>query len=76
MPRLKTLLLFAASAFAGTKPMTPIDVMHFKTASAGTLSTDGKWFAYTIASLDWKQGKRYTDLWLTETATGVTRQFT
>ncbi len=56
--------------------MTPVDVMHFKTVAGGTLSKDAKWFAYTVSSLDWKQGKRYTDIWLSDTATGVSRQFT
>ena len=73
---LALLLMGGPALFAGTKPMTPLDVMHWKTVSGGTLSRDARWFAYTIASLDWKQGKRYTDLWLTETATGATRQFT
>ena len=68
---LALLLMGGPALFAGTKPMTPLDVMHWKTVSGGTLSRDARWFAYTIASLDWKQGKRYTDLWLTETATGM-----
>ena len=68
--------LIVGSVLAGTKPMTPLDVMHFKTVAGGTLSKDAKWFAYTVSSLDWKQGKRYTDIWLSDTATGVSRQFT
>ena len=68
--------LIVGSVYAGTKPMTPLDVMHFRTVAGGTLSKDAKWFAYTVSSLDWKQGKRFTDLWLTDTATGVSRQFT
>ena len=67
-----TAILFVLPSVAGSKPMTPLDVMHFKTVAAGTLSKDGKWFAYTIASLDWKQGKRYTDVWLTDTISGTT----
>ncbi len=60
----------------GEKPMTFLDVLHVRSVSGGTLSRDGKWFAYALSSLDWKAGKRFTDLHLTETATGAKRQLT
>lgn len=70
------LSISALSVSAALKPMTPLDVLQFKTVAGGTLSKDARWFAYTVSSLDWKQGKRYTDLWVTDTATGASRQFT
>ena len=33
-------------------------------------------FAYTVSTLDWKQGKRFTDIWLTDAAGGRSRQMT
>ncbi|MBM3786621.1 MAG: S9 family peptidase [Acidobacteria bacterium] len=69
-------LLMAATLAAAPRPMTFMDVMHMRTVAGGTLSNDANWFAYTISNLDWKAGKRFTDVWLTATATGVSRQFT
>lgn len=63
-------------ANAGDKPMTFLDVLHVRNIADGTLSRDGKWFAYTISSLDWKAGKRFTDIYVTDTATGSIRQMT
>ncbi|MBL8179276.1 MAG: S9 family peptidase, partial [Bryobacterales bacterium] len=56
--------------------MSFLDVLQVRAVSDGTLSRDGKWFAYAVSSLDWKAGKRFTDLHLTEAATGVRRQLT
>lgn len=70
------LMAFVVPLLAGDKPMTFLDVLHIRTVGDGTLSRDGKWFAYSINSLDWKAGKRYADLHLTETATGARRQLT
>lgn len=69
-------LTTAGLALAGDKLMTPLDVMHIRDASAGTLSRDAKRFACTISVLDWKAGKRFTDIWITDTASGERRQFT
>lgn len=56
--------------------MTFLDVLRIRTVENGTLSRDGKWFAYTVSSLDWKAGKRFTELHVTEVATGTRRQLT
>jgi dipeptidyl aminopeptidase/acylaminoacyl peptidase len=71
-----TSLLVFSLAVSAQKPMTFLDVLHMRTIADGTLSQDGRWFAYTISSLDWKAGKRFTEIHLTETATGVRRQIT
>ncbi|MFN7932092.1 MAG: S9 family peptidase [Bryobacteraceae bacterium] len=70
------LLVPFAPLLGGEKSMTFLDVLQVRSVNDGTLSRDGKWFAYTISSLDWKAGKRFTDLHLTETATGTRRQLT
>ncbi|MBM3734820.1 MAG: S9 family peptidase [Acidobacteria bacterium] len=74
--KLPILLAAAALAWAEPRPMKPLDVMHLKQVSDGILSRDARWFAHTVSNLDWKAGKRYTDLVLVETATGRSRQLT
>ncbi len=56
--------------------MTFLDVLHFNSASQGALSADGKRFAYVLTSLDWKAGRRYSEIHLTEVETGQRRQLT
>lgn len=73
---IKFLLLLPLLGLGGSKPMTFMDVMRVQTVAGGTLSRDGKWFAYTQSSLDWKQGKRFTDLYLTAADGGVPRRIT
>ncbi len=70
------LVLSASLPLAGGKPMAFLDVMRMRTPADGVLSKDASAFAYTISTLDWKQGKRFTDIWVTDTASGRSRQFT
>ncbi len=65
-----------ASCTAGTKPMSFLDVLEFRTVAQGSLSRSGNRFAYTVSTLDWKQGKRFTDIWLSKTSGGPSRQMT
>src|SRR3954464_13846430 len=69
-------LAFSLALFAGDKPMSFLDVLQFRNVANGTLSRNGKAFAYTISSLDWKQGKRFTDIWITPASGGPSRQMT
>ncbi len=69
-------LVFSPALFAGDKPMSFLDVLQFRNVANGTLSRNGTVFAYTISSLDWKQGKRFTDIWVTPAAGGPSRQMT
>ena len=61
---------------AGTQPMTFMDVLELRTVGQGTLSKDGAMFAYTVNTLDWKSGKRYSDVWVTAVDGSPTRQLT
>jgi dipeptidyl aminopeptidase/acylaminoacyl peptidase len=61
---------------AGSKPMTFLDVLQFRTVSSPVLSKDGKQFAWVQSVLDWKSGRRYTDIYATDTASGVARRIT
>lgn len=69
-------VLLAAAASAGNQPMGFLDVLRFRTVAQGTVSADGKQFAYTVSSLNWKLGKRFTDIYLTPASGGPTRQIT
>ena len=68
-------LAAAATLIAGDRPMTFLDVLHFRAVDDGTVSRDGRRFAYIVRELDWKAGRRYTDLFYTEVA-GPTRRLT
>ena len=63
-------------ACAGSQPMTFLDVLKLRNVNQGTLSKDGRMFAYTLSTLDWKSGKRFTDIWVTATDGSATRQLT
>ena len=67
---------FLGMAMAGTQPMTVLDTLKLRTVSQGTLSKDGRMFAYSLSTLDWKTGKRFTDIWVTATNGTPTRQLT
>ena len=60
---LAAFVVLSSAALAGTQPMTFLDVLKLRTVSQGSLSKDGRMFAYTTGTLDWKSGKRFTDIW-------------
>jgi dipeptidyl aminopeptidase/acylaminoacyl peptidase len=68
----------ALSAQGAKRPMTFLDVQEMRTASAPALSPDGRRGVYQLTTPDWKADRRQSDLYLVETATGVTssRQLT
>ncbi len=68
--------LASSFAWAGSQPMTFLDVLKLRAVSQGTLSKDGRMFAYTLSTLDWKSGNRFTDIWVTATDGSATRQLT
>ena len=68
--------LFLGTLVGGSRPMTFLDVLKLRTVAQGSLSKDGKMFAYTVSTLDWKSGKRFTDIWVTSTDGSATRQLT
>src|SRR4051812_41268868 len=70
------IVLVPVCGLAGTQPMTFLDVLKLRSVSQGTLSKDGRMFAYTVSTLDWKSGKRFTDVWVTSTDGTPSRQLT
>jgi dipeptidyl aminopeptidase/acylaminoacyl peptidase len=67
-----------ASAGQAQRPMTFLDMQQMRQVSSPTPSPDGKWLLYTLSVPDWKEAKRYTDVYLVSTQQGVssTRQMT
>jgi dipeptidyl aminopeptidase/acylaminoacyl peptidase len=61
-----------------TRPMTFLDVQHLRTVGSPTVSPDGGALLYTLSTMDWKEARRQTDIYLVSTRDGVssTRQLT
>ncbi len=58
--------------------MTFLDMQQMRQVSSPAPSADGKWLLYTLSTPDWKEAKRYTDVYIVSTQQGVpsTRQLT
>jgi dipeptidyl aminopeptidase/acylaminoacyl peptidase len=58
--------------------MTFLDMQHLRTIGNTKPSPDGRWMLYTLSEMDWKEGKRQTDLHIVSLQTGVSsgRQMT
>ncbi|HKO10865.1 MAG TPA: S9 family peptidase [Acidobacteriaceae bacterium] len=59
----------AASAQTTTSPgaprlITPNDLASFHDVGSPEVSPDGQWVAYTVSTIDTKEDKRITDLWM------------
>ncbi len=59
-------ILLAAQAPV-KRPMTFMDVMELRSAGSGAISPDGQWVLYTLQTLNWKEGRRFTDIWIAPT---------
>ena len=72
----------AASTIAGAqgaaRPMTFLDVRHFRSVNSPTPSPDGQWLLYVMSTPDWKEAKSQSDLYVVSIKQGVssTRQMT
>ena len=60
------------------RPMNFLDVQLMRNAQGLDLSNDGKWALYALSVPNWKEAKRYTDIFLVSTDEGLpsTRQLT
>lgn len=54
-----------------TKPWTFMDQQLMNQAGSNALSPDGKWMLYTLSVPNWKDAKRYTDIFVVSTEQGV-----
>jgi dipeptidyl aminopeptidase/acylaminoacyl peptidase len=72
----------AASTIVGAqgaaRPMTFLDVRHFRSVNSPTPSPDGQWLLYVMSTPDWKEAKSQSDLYVVSIKQGVssTRQMT
>ncbi len=65
-------LAAAASLSAQAKrPMTFLDVQRLNQTSNLALSPDGRSALYTLSVPDWKEARRFTDIWVVSTDQGV-----
>jgi dipeptidyl aminopeptidase/acylaminoacyl peptidase len=73
-----TTLPVAHAQTAATRPMTFLDVQEMRQVESPTPSPDGRWLLYELATTDWKEAKRQTDLYLVslQEGTASTRQMT
>ncbi|MEW5916258.1 MAG: S9 family peptidase [Gemmatimonadota bacterium] len=67
-----------ASAQTSKRPMTFLDVQLMKQAGSPELSPDGRNLLYTISTMNWKDARRTTDIWVVSSERGVSsaRQLT
>jgi dipeptidyl aminopeptidase/acylaminoacyl peptidase len=67
-----------AQSAGGTRPMTFLDVQHLRSVGSPAVSPDGAWMLYTLSTMDWKEARRQTDIYLVSTQNGVssTKQLT
>ncbi len=61
----------AAQGGAAKRPMTFLDVQLMKQVGATTLSPDGRQMLYTLSTMNWKEARRSTDIWVVSTERGV-----
>ncbi|MFL5786443.1 MAG: S9 family peptidase [Flavisolibacter sp.] len=64
-----TILLFVfafnfINAQEAKRPLRPSDVYRLQSIGDPQISTDGKWIAYVLSSVDTSKDKRTTDLWM------------
>jgi len=59
-----------------TKSPSIDDLISLRRAGSPAISPDGKWVAYTVRETNWEENTYETEIWLADTQTGATRQFT
>jgi len=72
-------LLLAAGAWAQTPakhPMTFQDLMKLHRLSEPSMSPDGKWVAYTVATPDMEANRNVANVWISNVASGEAIQVT
>src|SRR5437868_14610846 len=64
MRRILLLLTVACLAFAQRRGITSEDYLSFEAINDPQLSPDGKWVAYTVATIDQKANRRVSRVWI------------
>jgi dipeptidyl aminopeptidase/acylaminoacyl peptidase len=78
LPLVLTLLFtcFPAPADDTPRPLTPLDLLELPDLGEQAVSPDGEWMVYAKSLLNWKEGRRYSDLFLARTDGSEHRQIT
>src|ERR1051326_6015078 len=58
------LLAVAVSGQPAKRPLKLDDLSRFRNVGDPEVSPDGQWVAYTVSTIDTKEDKRITDLWM------------
>jgi dipeptidyl aminopeptidase/acylaminoacyl peptidase len=58
------ILFLCLASSAQKRNLAPADIYKLKATGGGLVSPDGKWFVYTLTSLDSAKNNRNTDLWM------------
>src|SRR5690349_17069441 len=60
------------------RPMTFLDVQQLRNVGSPAPSPDAKWMLYTVSTMDWKEARRQTDIYLVSMEQGLpsTKQLT
>ncbi|HJU74297.1 MAG TPA: S9 family peptidase [Gemmatimonadaceae bacterium] len=61
----------SAAQSGGKRAMTFLDVQLMKQAGSPTLSPNGRWLLYTLSTMNWKDARRSTDIWVVATDRGA-----
>jgi dipeptidyl aminopeptidase/acylaminoacyl peptidase len=63
---------------ADKRPMTFLDVQQMRNVASPAPSPDSRWMLYTVSTMDWKEARRQTDIYLVSMQQGIasTKQLT
>ena len=70
------LLVSISIVRAEKRLLQPLDLLQLETLAASAVSPDGKWLVYAKSQLDWKKGRRTSNLFLVPITGGESRQMT
>jgi dipeptidyl aminopeptidase/acylaminoacyl peptidase len=67
-----------AQSAPAKRPMTFLDVQQMRNVGSPTPSPDRRWMLYTVSTMDWKEARRSTDIYLVSMEQGIpsTKQLT
>ena len=68
--------LGAVSLVAEPRPMEPLDVLKIDELNNPEISPDGEWLLYERSTLNWKQGRRFSDIHVSRMDGGEARRMT
>jgi dipeptidyl aminopeptidase/acylaminoacyl peptidase len=61
----------AAESPDGLRPMTFLDLQHFRSFGSATPSPDGRWLLHTVSKPDWNEAESQTDIYMVSMTDGA-----